>query len=156
MMFNGLNPAIGVFVAAYETKRLLHISVWTTAVQSVLCVSVAALGFGVVAVAATVSLMSIVTSVLIAVAAHRTLLPATPTTSPQRVALVKRSAPLALLAVLTRAYGMIDLVLLGWYVTGPRLGDYAVASKVLTVLAWLGCPGHLWSPSRLCQPYSRA
>jgi len=94
---------------------------------------VAAAHAGPVAVAAVVSASSIVNSVVVAVVAQRMLGPRTGTFS--RLELIRRSAPLGLVSVMTKVYLTIDLVLLGWYVSGPKLGDYAAASKLLTVLA---------------------
>jgi O-antigen/teichoic acid export membrane protein len=41
------------------------------------------------------------------------------------------------MSIMTKVYLLIDLVLLGWLVRGPALGQYAAASKLLTVLAGL-------------------
>jgi O-antigen/teichoic acid export membrane protein len=135
MAFNGFNPASAVFLVTYETKRLVRINVVTVLGQSIVAVALAAAHFGPVAVAATVSLSSIVNSVWIAVVAQR-MLPASDARVSRR-ALIRGSAPLGALSIMTRVYGMIDLVLLGWYISGPRLGDYAAASKIFTVLAAL-------------------
>jgi O-antigen/teichoic acid export membrane protein len=138
MIFNGLNPAMSVFYAAYETKRLLRINVASYVVQGLVSVSLAATGHGPVAVAAGVSVTSAITSVAMALSAHRLLLPSRTGASPETpFTLLKLSVPLSVLGILTRVYGTLDLVLLGWYVSGPRLGDYAAASKILTVFAGL-------------------
>jgi O-antigen/teichoic acid export membrane protein len=52
-----------------------------------------------------------------------------------RRVLLSRSAPLGVVSILTRVYLTIDLVLLGWLISGPRLGQYAAAAKVVTVLS---------------------
>ena len=135
MAFNGLNPATAVFLVRYQTKRLMRINVLTVLAQAVAAATVAAAHLGPVAVTATVSISSIINSVVIAVAAHR-LLPAAQGRASRREVL-RRSAPLGALAILTRTYGMIDLVLLGWFVAGPRLGDYAAASKMIIVMCGL-------------------
>ena len=136
MIFNGLNPAMSVFYAAYETKRLLTINVASYVVQGLVSVSLAATGHGPVAVAAGVSVTSAITSIAMALSAHRLLLPSPAGAgSVTPVALLRLSVPLSVLGILTRVYGTLDLVILGWYVSGPRLGDYAAASKVLTVFA---------------------
>ena len=134
MLFNGLNPARVFFLVRHRTGLLLKLDVATTALQVAATVTVAALGLGVVAIAVALSAGSIVNGLAVAVAAHRML---EPTTERRvgRLALIRRSVPLGLLAIMTKVYLMIDLVLLGWLVSGPRLGDYAAASKLLTVLA---------------------
>jgi O-antigen/teichoic acid export membrane protein len=134
MVFNGLNPARIFFLVRHRTGTLLKLDVITTLVQVLATVIVAAVGLGVDAVAAALSAGSIVNGVLVAIAAHRLLEPAAERRVGRR-ALVRRSLPLGLLAIMTKVYLTIDLVLLGWLVSGSRLGDYAAASKLLTVLA---------------------
>jgi O-antigen/teichoic acid export membrane protein len=136
MAFNGLNPARVFFVVTYQTTRLVRIDVLTTFAQVLVTIIVAALGLGPVVVAATVSVGSIVNNLIVALAAERMLGPRT-TDRFSRRELLRRSAPLGLLSIMTKVYLTIDLVLLGWYVAGPRLGDYAAASKILTVIAGL-------------------
>jgi len=133
MAFNGLNPARVFFLVTYRTGRLVRIDVATALVQMIVTIAVAAVHLGPVAVAAVVSAGTIANSVIVAIAAHRMLAPQTGTFS--RLELIRRAAPLGLVAVMTKVYLTIDLVLLGWYVSGPKLGDYAAASKLLTVLA---------------------
>ena len=133
MAFNGLTPARVFFLVTYRVGRLVRIDVATALVQMLATIGVAAAHAGPVAVAAVVSASSIVNSVVVAVVAQRMLGPRTGTFS--RLELIRRSAPLGLVSVMTKVYLTIDLVLLGWYVSGPKLGDYAAASKLLTVLA---------------------
>jgi O-antigen/teichoic acid export membrane protein/O-antigen ligase len=134
MVFNGLNPARVFFLVRHRTGLLLKLDVITTLLQVSATVVIAALGLGVDAIAAALSAGSIVNGVVIAIAARRLLEPSTERRV-GRLALVRRSLPLGLLAIMTKVYLMVDLVLLGWLVTGSRLGDYAAASKLLTVLA---------------------
>jgi O-antigen/teichoic acid export membrane protein/O-antigen ligase len=134
MLFNGLNPARVFFLIRHRTGLLLKLDVVTTALQVATTVAVAALGFGVVAIAVALSAGSIINGLAVAFAAHRLLEPAAQRRV-GRLALIRRSVPLGLLSIMTKVYLMIDLVLLGWLVTGSRLGDYAAASKLLTVLA---------------------
>ena len=134
MVFNGLNPARVFFLLRHRTALLLRLDVITTFLQVSATVLVAALGLGVAAIAAALSAGAILNSVVVAVAAHRLLEPSTELRV-GRLGLVRRSLPLGMLAIMTKVYLMIDLVLLGWLITGSRLGDYAAASKLLTVLA---------------------
>ena len=48
---------------------------------------------------------------------------------------IRRSAPLGVLSVMTKVYLLGDLVLLGWLVSGDSLGEYAAAARMLTLLA---------------------
>lgn len=134
MIFNGLNPARVFFLIRHRTSLLLRLDVITTVFQVLATVLVAALGLGVVVIAATLSIGSIINGVVVAVAANGLLEPSAEPSMGRRE-LVRRSLPLGMLAIMTKVYLMIDLVLLGWLVTGSTLGDYAAASKLLTVLA---------------------
>jgi O-antigen/teichoic acid export membrane protein len=134
MIFNGLNPARIFFLVRHRTGTLLRLDVITTSLQVAATVALAAFGLGVDVIAAALSLGSILNNVIIAVAADKLLEPSAVTRIGRRD-LIRRSVPLGMLAIMTRVYLMIDLVLLGWLVSGPRLGDYAAASKLLTVLA---------------------
>ncbi len=134
MVFNGLNPARVFFVVRHRTGQLLRLDVITTFLQVVATVLVAALGFGVDAIIAALSAGSIVNGIVVALAAHRLLEPSDVRRIGRRD-LIRRSVPLGMLAIMTKVYLTIDLVLLGWLVSGSRLGDYAAASKLLTVLA---------------------
>ncbi len=110
------------------------IDVVVTGIQVAASVTVAALGLGPVAVGVTVSIGSIVDSVAVALVVGRVLEPASGSRFDRRL-LMRRSIPLGLVAIMTRVYLTIDLVLLGWLVTGPRLGEYAAAAKAIAVLA---------------------
>jgi O-antigen/teichoic acid export membrane protein len=134
MVFNGLNPARVFFLLRHRTGTLLRIDVISTVLQVAATVGLAVAGFGVVVIAAALSLSSILNNVVVAAVANRLLEPS----SERRVGrrgLIRRSVPLGMLAIMTKVYLMIDLVILGWLVTGPKLGDYAAASKLLTVMA---------------------
>jgi O-antigen/teichoic acid export membrane protein len=134
MAFNGLNPARAFFEVRYETRRLLIIDLGLILVQLAAMVTVAALGLGPVAVAGVVSVGSIVNNLAVSYVADRMLGSADgPRFS--RVKLMRRAAPLGLMSIMTKVYLMLDLVILGWLVAGPALGNYAAASKLLTVLA---------------------
>jgi O-antigen/teichoic acid export membrane protein len=134
MVFNGLNPARVFFVVRGRTSTLLRVDVITTALQVAATVLAAALGFGVDVIVATLSVGSIVNNIAIAVVTHRMLEPSVERRMGRR-GLIRRSIPLGLLAIMTKVYLTIDLALLGWLVSGPSLGDYAAASKLLTILA---------------------
>jgi O-antigen/teichoic acid export membrane protein len=122
-------------LVTYRTGKLLKFDVLTAVLQVAAAITLASAGAGPVAVAAAVSGSSILNNVMVALAAERMLEPGGGRFS--RTELLKRSLPLGAMSVMTRVYLTIDLVLLGLYVSGTRLGDYAAASKLLTVLAGL-------------------
>lgn len=133
MVFNGLNPARTLFLVSYRTRVLMWIDLGSTLVQVVGMVTVAGLGLGPIAVAAVVSASSIGNSIAVALGAERLLEPQR-SKAFSRAELIRRSSPLGLLAVMGKVYLMIDLVILGWLVTNYQLGQYAAASKLLTIL----------------------
>ncbi|HEY6396700.1 MAG TPA: oligosaccharide flippase family protein [Solirubrobacteraceae bacterium] len=134
MLFSGLNPARTFMVIARRTRLLVLIDVLVMVVQVAASVLVAAEGLGPVAVGISVSAGSIVNNLIIAAVVARLLEPGSGDRYSRRL-LVRRTAPLGVAAILTQVYLTIDLVLLGWLITGPRLGEYAAAAKVVTVLA---------------------
>lgn len=134
MAFNGLNPARAFLIITQRTRTLLAIDVLITVCQVAASISVAAAGLGPVAVAITVSAGSIVDNIVISWAVGRRLVPSDARRFSRRL-LLWRSAPLGLASILTRIYLTIDLVLLGWLISGPRLGQYAAAAKAVTILA---------------------
>ena len=133
MLFNGLNPARTFMVIARRTRTLVLIDVCVTTVQVGVSVFLAAQGLGPVAVAVTVSAGSIVENLIVSAVVARVLEPGNRERFSRRV-LLTRSAPLGLVSILTRVYLTIDLVLLGGLISGPRLGQYAAAAKVVSVL----------------------
>jgi O-antigen/teichoic acid export membrane protein len=133
MIFNGLNPARVLFIVRYRTRSLVSVDASIAVIQMVASIVLAAAGLGPVAVAAVVSAGSILDNIVITVMARR-MLPADEERF-SRLELIRRSAPLGIMSIMTKVYLTIDLVLLGWYVAGSRLGNYAAASKLLTVVA---------------------
>jgi O-antigen/teichoic acid export membrane protein len=75
-------------------------------------------------------------TILVALAALRLVDAQRPASSDRR-RLLRSVLPLGVIGFLSKAYLMIDLVLLGWLVTGPSLGEYAAASKILGLLGTL-------------------
>jgi O-antigen/teichoic acid export membrane protein len=130
----GLTAGRQVFVALYRTRELVLIDLGLVALQVAAQVAVAALGGGPVEVAAVVSVGTTLNAIAVGVLAHR-IVGRAPGDARQRRSLVRRALPLGLMAIMTKVYLMIDLVILGWLVTGPRLGDYAAAAKMLTLVA---------------------
>lgn len=134
MLFNGLNPARVFLIITQRTRQLLLIDVSSLIVQLTVGISVAAAGLGPIAVGITVSAGSIANNIIVSIVAARTLPPGGGEPFSRRT-LVRRSAPLGLSSILVQVYLTIDVALLGWLVTGPRLGEYAAASRLVLVLA---------------------
>jgi len=134
MIFNGLNPGRALFLVTYKTGRLVRIDLATTTVQILGMTAVAALGLGPVAVIVVVALGSAANSLLVAIAAQKLLGPPNEERFGRRE-LVRVAAPLGLMTIMSKVYFTIDVVLLGWLVSGPQLGEYAAASKLLALFA---------------------
>jgi O-antigen/teichoic acid export membrane protein len=64
-------------------------------------------------------------------------------TRTDRTILLRLALPLGLASVLASVYFTIDLILLGWLVHGPQLGNYAAATKILSLLVMV--PGLVMS-----------
>ena len=120
MAFNGLNASRTLLLVRYRMSPVMWVDLISTALQVAGMVLVAMLGFGPVAVAAVVSVTSIINSLAVALVAESYLDPPGARTFPVRE-LVRRSFPLGLMAIMTKVYLMLDLVLLGWMVTGNSL-----------------------------------
>ena len=125
-------PARTIFMVLYRTREMVMIDVGVAVVQSAGMITVAAAGFGAPAVAAVVSATTALNMALIALMA-RSHLRAQPLGSYGRRRFARRAAPLGLLSIMTQVYLMIDLVIIGWYITGPSVGDYAAASRMLII-----------------------
>jgi O-antigen/teichoic acid export membrane protein len=134
--FAGLGPARQVFTVLYRQMTAVLIDLVLTVVQVGLMICAAAADFGPIGVAAAVCASYVVNAVLIAVAALRLVDRRSPDSSDRRQ-LLASVLPLGLMAFLSRAYLMVDLVLLGWLVSGSSLGNYAAASKILVLLSAL-------------------
>jgi O-antigen/teichoic acid export membrane protein len=129
----GLLPGRTIFMVLYRTREMVLIDVGVAVVQSAAMITVAAAGLGAPALAAVVSATTALNMCLIALLARRHL-KHQPLGSYGRRRFARRAAPLGLLSIMTQVYLMIDLVIVGWYITGPSVGDYAAASRMLTIL----------------------
>lgn len=131
----GLAPAGALYLVRYKTRPLAVIDVSATVVTVAGQVLAAALGLGPAGVAAAASAGAILNIVLAFSYAQRHLAgPRTGASVPVR-RVIRRSAPLGVLSVMTKVYLLGDLVLLGWLVSGDSLGEYAAAARMLTLLA---------------------
>jgi O-antigen/teichoic acid export membrane protein len=134
--FAGLGAARQVFTVLYSQTTAVVIDLALTAVQVGLMICAAAAGLGPTGVAAAVCAAYVANAILIALAALRLVDREWPASSDRR-RLLGSVLPLGLMAFLSKAYLMVDLVLLGWLVSGSSLGEYAAASKILVLLSAL-------------------
>jgi O-antigen/teichoic acid export membrane protein len=133
LMGGGLTGGRQVFLALYRTRRLAAIDLSVNAVQLGAIVAVAAFGGGAVGVACVVSACAIANDGMAAVAALRLVDSGRPARA-DRIAFLRRALPLGLVSIMSSVYFTVDLVLLGWLVSGSELGSYAAATKVLSLL----------------------
>jgi O-antigen/teichoic acid export membrane protein len=80
-------------------------------------------------------------SSVVLVLALRLVGPADTAVRSASMAFLRRAVPFGLVSFMTSVYFTIDLALLGWLVSGQQLGNYAAATKVLSLLIVL--PGLL-------------
>jgi O-antigen/teichoic acid export membrane protein len=122
-----------VFIVLYRTRRLTAIDLTTNVAQLAGTVIVAALGGGPLAVALVISASWVTNDLLVAVVGVRLVDAGRPVRA-DRTAVVRRAAPLGLVSFFSSVYFTVDLLLLGWLVSGRELGSYAAACKILSLL----------------------
>ena len=113
------------------------------AVQLGAIVVIAALGGGAVGVAVAMSACAIANDAFAAIAALRARRLGSSRARGPVMAFLRRALPLGLVSIMSSVYFTVDLVLLGWLVSGSELGSYAAATKVLSLLVVV--PGMLMS-----------
>jgi O-antigen/teichoic acid export membrane protein len=129
----GLFPARTIFVVLYRTRQVVIVDVAVGIVQSAGMIGVAELGLGAPGVAGVVSATTALNSILIWVLAGRQHEPGSSAPYGLR-RFARRAAPLGIVSIMTTIYLLIDIVIIGWYITGPTVGEYAAAAKLLTIL----------------------
>lgn len=130
---SGLLGTRQVFLVLYRTQHLALIDVVTNVLQVGAMIAVAASGGGPVAIAVTMSAGAVLNTVVVAIAGLRLV----DRRRPDRALLgwvFKAALPLGVASFLSTAYSAIDLVLLGWLVTGAALGQYAAAAKLFSLM----------------------
>lgn len=132
MLFNFINPARSVFLIAYRTGKLVLIDIGSGLLQVISILVLLVLGAGPAVIAAALSISSVINGVAVLWASEALLGPDEPRFGRRQI--VRRAAPLGIVNVMTQVYFSIDLVLLGWLAHGPKVGEYAAASKLLTLL----------------------
>jgi O-antigen/teichoic acid export membrane protein len=132
----GLSLSRALFIATFRTREVVVIDIAVGALQSAAMVAVAALTRGAAGVAAVVSATTALNTVLVWWLSTRRVGPATDAVY-ERATFVRRAAPLGVLAVMTKVYLLIDVVLVGWYVSGAPVGEYAASARLLTIFTGL-------------------
>jgi O-antigen/teichoic acid export membrane protein len=134
VLFSALSSGKSIFRVRYEIGYTVMVDLITTALQVILSVVVALLGFGAVGVAVVISATSIVNSVWIGWEAHRrSRAPLPQSWRPSARKLLRAALPLGSMSMLSGAYLTIDLVILGFMGTSGEIGSYAAAVKVVTL-----------------------
>jgi O-antigen/teichoic acid export membrane protein len=134
VLLAGLSGGRQVFLVYYRTGLLTLVDITINLLTVMATITAVLLGAGPkgAAVAAVAGIG--VNSVVVLVLALRLVGPAGARMPRSSVLFLRRALPFGLASFMTSVYFTIDLALLGWLVAGQRLGDYAVATKVLSLL----------------------
>jgi O-antigen/teichoic acid export membrane protein len=132
----GFSGGRQVFLVDYRTRVLAIIDISTNALTVAATIIAVLLGAGPAGVAAATVAGVALNAAIVLTLALRLVGPARDLTRTQRAsaAFLRRAVPFGLASFMTSVYFTIDLALLGWLVAGQRLGDYAAATKVLSLL----------------------
>jgi O-antigen/teichoic acid export membrane protein len=137
VMTAGLSGGRQVFLVEYRTGLLTIVDLTTTALTVAATIAVAVAGGGPIGVAIAATAGTALNSAIILGLALRIVGPAHARVSHASRDFIRRAVPFGLVSFMTSIYFTIDLALLGWLVVGQELGDYAAATKVLSLLVVL-------------------
>jgi O-antigen/teichoic acid export membrane protein len=130
----GLSGGRQVFLVDYRAGLLTVVDLATNALMVAGTIAAAVLGAGPTGVAVAAAAGASLNSLVILVLALRLVGPARARVAGAGVAFLRRAVPFGLVSFMTSVYFTIDLALLGWLVAGQQLGNYAAATKVLSLL----------------------
>jgi len=133
LLLSGVGTVRQSYMVLYRTKRLAVIDLATNLAQAALTMLVARAGGGVYGVAITISGGAIANPLLVGLFGRRLIRAGRPGRD-QMLGFLRAALPLGLASFLSSVYFTVDLVLLGWLVSRPALGEYAAAVKVLNLL----------------------
>ena len=122
-----------LYNAMFRIRLLVIVDLTVNLIQIAVTVALALMHAPPPAIAAVFTLSLTTNSAVIAIAAFRS----TPARRPrlaERWAIVRRAAPVGVASVLSSVYFTIDMVIIPWLVSGPSVGRYGAACKVLSVL----------------------
>jgi O-antigen/teichoic acid export membrane protein len=142
ILVSGLGPYRQIYYVTYRIRELTRIDIPVNLLQSAAMVVAAALGAGVAVVAATFTVGTVVNTLWVAVRGHRLIRPSGADARLRRD-LIRSSTGMGISSLMATVYFGLDLVLLGWLVSGSQLGQYGVAVKVLSLL--VAIPGLVMS-----------
>jgi O-antigen/teichoic acid export membrane protein len=137
---SGFGHARAIFMVIFDTRRIAFVELSVTATQLVAAAVLAGLGAGAVTIAATYAAAQITNTLIGAWLAYRRVDAGRPTWS-DRLSMLRDSLPVGIASVLASLYFVIGLVVLGWLITGPELGEFAAAAKVFALA--IAVPGLL-------------
>jgi O-antigen/teichoic acid export membrane protein len=129
----GLGGVRQVFLVLFRTRALAGVDLGVLAVQLASAALAALTGLGVVGVAAAMSVAFAANTAIVAALGLR-LVRIRGARPLGRVGLIRQAMPLGVASALASFYFSIDLVIVGALVDGSRLGAYAAAVKILSLL----------------------
>jgi len=130
---SGLGGARQIFLVTYQTKRLAQVDTITNVLSTILICGVAIAHLGIGWIAASTCCSFVVNFIWIAVIGSR-LVDTNRATGAHRRSVIRQSLPLGIASLLSSAYFTIDMVVVGFIVSGRELGYYAAAIKFLSIL----------------------
>jgi O-antigen/teichoic acid export membrane protein len=133
LLFTGVGTYRQVYLVMYHVGILAVIDIVTNVLQSVLIVAFALSGLGLYGIAAATTATGILNSLLVWHRGRRFITSTRPRMSDVHE-FVRAAVPLGFASFLSSIYFTIDLVLLGWLVSKPQVGQYAAAIKFLSLL----------------------
>ena len=137
---SGFDHARSIFMVVFDTRRIAFVELTVTTTQLLLAATLAALGAGPVVIAATYAAAQIVNTTIGAALAYRRVDGGRPTW-PDRVRMLRDALPVGVASILASLYFAIALVVLGWLISGPELGQFAAAAKIFALV--IAIPGVL-------------
>jgi O-antigen/teichoic acid export membrane protein len=130
----GFSGGRQVFLVEYRAGLLTAVDISTTAATVAATIAVVLAGGGPIGVAIVATAGTALNSLVVLTLALRIVGPARTRSARAGRAFLLRAVPFGLVSFMTSIYFTIDLALLGWLVAGQQLGNYAAATKVLSLL----------------------
>ncbi|MGH3262615.1 MAG: oligosaccharide flippase family protein [Trebonia sp.] len=130
---SGLGVARQIFGVRFQATPLLVLDVSTNVLQCLVMIALALAHAPVVLLALNMSFFSCATGALALVLARK-VIRIRLAARPEVLRFLRMALPIGFASVLASLYFTIDQTLLGWLVSPPALGRYAVAVRLLTVV----------------------
>jgi O-antigen/teichoic acid export membrane protein len=142
VLVSGFGAYRQIYYVTYRIGELTRIDVPINLAQAAAMVAAAALGSSVALVAATFTAGTVINTLWVAIRGRRLIRPVR-ADRPMRRELIRSSTGMGISSLMATVYFGLDLVLLGWLVSGDQLGQYGVGVKILSLLVAL--PGLVMS-----------